>query len=83
MKIRVHVLISIIFFFKLYLNDRREQPLEMETLGTIVKTLCVICCITSVSYQSVMIALHGLLDIFERISCKETLAVIEYCGNYL
>ncbi|XP_029727433.1 uncharacterized protein LOC109432806 [Aedes albopictus] len=66
----------------LYLNDRREQPLEMETLGTIVKTLCVICCITSVSYQSVMIALHGLLDIFERISCKETLAVIEYCGNY-
>ncbi|XP_062552231.1 uncharacterized protein LOC134217482 [Armigeres subalbatus] len=66
----------------LFLNDRRDKPLELDTLGTIVKTLCIICTITAISHQTVMIALHGLLDIFERISSKETLTVIEFCGNH-
>ncbi|XP_065093393.1 uncharacterized protein LOC135714053 [Ochlerotatus camptorhynchus] len=66
----------------IFLNDRRDKPLETDALGTIVKTLCVICCITAAPYQTVVIALQGLLEIFERISCKETLQVIQYCGNH-
>ncbi|XP_058452246.1 uncharacterized protein LOC131430950 [Malaya genurostris] len=65
-----------------HLNDRRRQPVDAQVLGTIMKTLCVICYITDVPYQIVIKALQGLLEIFERISSKETLNVLRYCENH-
>lgn len=65
------------------LNDRRKQPLDVEVLGVIVKTICVISSISLIPHQTVVIALRSLIEIFERISCKETLGTLEFSRNHI
>ncbi|XP_055613367.1 uncharacterized protein LOC129759854 [Uranotaenia lowii] len=60
-----------------YTTNRCDQPIEISVLSNIVKTFCVVCSISDVAHQIVIISLRGLLDIFERISCKETLEVLK------
>ncbi|XP_055640863.1 uncharacterized protein LOC129778154 [Toxorhynchites rutilus septentrionalis] len=64
-----------------HINDR-TKPIDVEALGVIVKTLCVICCITAAPHQLVIIAAQALLEIFERISYKETSDILQFCGNH-
>ncbi|XP_055544806.1 uncharacterized protein LOC129729918 isoform X2 [Wyeomyia smithii] len=64
-----------------HLNDR--YPIDLEALGTVIRTLCVICYTSEVPYQMVIIGLQGLLDIFERISGQETLNVLQCCNSHI